>query len=332
MTLHLRSATDSDIRVFAAWRYDAPHDVYDISMSASDAITYFSDPDVHCNTLLDGTDVVGFCTFGNDARVPGGNYDEAGLDIGLGIDPARTGLGEGHRFVAAVVGHAAAAFGPRQLRVTIAVGNVRATRVWSGAGFTEISRFTTPRVLMGSNEFAVLALDEPAKNDPQPPADVSGTAKSPGPLIEAFWSEFVAATGIDGPYEAWAFGDASLDDMATELALLVRDGPKRATAGLAAEYEAENESVPMVGDLSLILDGQGEPVCVIRTTQVEVRRFGDVDEAFAWDEGEGERTLAWWRRAHVRFFERFGNRVDEDTAMVLERFELLWPVPKSPAG
>ena len=142
----------------------------------------------------------------------------------------------------------------------------------------------------------------------------------------------LVATGIDGPYEAWAFGDESVPDMATELALLVRDGPKRATAGLAAEYEEENESLPMVGDLSLILDGQGGPVCVIRTTQVEVRRFGDVDDAFAWDEGEGDRTLAWWRRAHVRFFEQFDNRVDDDTPMVLERFELLWPTVDEPVG
>jgi uncharacterized protein YhfF len=144
-------------------------------------------------------------------------------------------------------------------------------------------------------------------------------------MIEDFWAEFVAATGIDGPYEAWAFGDESLSDLATELALLVRDGPKRATAGLAAEYEAENEPLPKTGDLSVILDGRGAPICVIRTTRVETRRLGDVDEAFAWDEGEGDRTLAWWRRAHALFFEQLGVRVDEDTLMVLERFELLWP-------
>ena len=151
-------------------------------------------------------------------------------------------------------------------------------------------------------------------------------------MIETFWAEFVAATGIDGPYEAWAFGDESLGDLATELALLVRDGPKRATAGLAAEYEAENDSLPKPGDLSVILDGQGEPVCVIRTTLVETRGFGDVDEAFAWDEGEGDRTLAWWRRAHVWFFEQFDIVVDEDTPMVLERFELLWPDPDESTG
>ncbi len=75
----------------------------------------------------------------------------------------------------------------------------------------------------------------------------------------------------------------------------------------------------------MILDGEGSPVCVIRTTKVEIREFGDVDEAFAWDEGEGDRTLEWWRRAHHRFFERQGTHVDDDTLMVLEHFELLWP-------
>jgi uncharacterized protein YhfF len=146
-------------------------------------------------------------------------------------------------------------------------------------------------------------------------------------MIEAFWGAFVEATGVDGPYEAWAFGDPSLPEFATELALLVRDGPKRATAGLASDYEDENEKLPEIGDLSVVLDGDGAPVCVIRTIGVETRRFGDVDEAFAWDEGEGDRTLEWWRRAHRRFFERQGTHIDDNTLMVLENFELLWPTP-----
>lgn len=148
-------------------------------------------------------------------------------------------------------------------------------------------------------------------------------------MIEEFWTSFTEATGIDGPYEAWAFGHSSLPDLATELALLVRDGPKRATAGLLSEYEEEADTTPMpkAGDLSVILDGEGSPVCVIRTTEVEVRRFGDVDEQFAWDEGEGDRTLAWWRRAHIWFFDQYGMSVYDETPMVLERFEMLWPIP-----
>ncbi len=147
-------------------------------------------------------------------------------------------------------------------------------------------------------------------------------------MVEEFWAGFIEATGIDGSYDAWAFGDPSVPDLATELALLVRDGPKRATASLLSEFEGgpDTTSMPRPGDLSVILNGEGSPVCVIRTTEVETRRFGDVDKQFAWDEGEGDRTLEWWRRAHIWIFEQRGMSIDDETPMVLERFELLWPI------
>lgn len=147
-------------------------------------------------------------------------------------------------------------------------------------------------------------------------------------MVEEFWVEFVSATGIDGQYSAWSFGDpVSMPDLSTKLALLVRDGPKRATAGLLSDYEdgTEATSMPKPGELSVILDGVENPICVIRTTEVEIRRFGEVDEEFAWDEGEGDRTLEWWRKAHIWFFSQRGTRIDDDTKMVLERFELLYP-------
>jgi molybdopterin-guanine dinucleotide biosynthesis protein A len=139
--------------------------------------------------------------------------------------------------------------------------------------------------------------------------------------VEAFWAEFVAETGIDGPHTAWAFGNDAAT--ATELGLLVRDGPKRATAGLRSQFEPD-EPLPVAGDLSVILDGAGLPLCVIRATGVEIRQFGEVDEEFAWTEGEGDRSLAYWRRAHIEFFASQGVEVTEADEVVLERFELLW--------
>jgi uncharacterized protein YhfF len=142
--------------------------------------------------------------------------------------------------------------------------------------------------------------------------------------VEAFWRRFVAATEIDGSHTAWGFG--SSPEMATDLGLLVRDGPKRATASLRSEYDAD-EPLPASGDLGVILDGDGRPLCVVRTASVEVRAFGDVDEEFAWTEGEGDRSLAYWREAHLRFFTAGGTRPEDDTEVVLERFDLLWPLP-----
>jgi GNAT superfamily N-acetyltransferase len=155
----VRPATDRDVREFVAWRYEPPYDVYTMAMDPSEAVEYFLGADIHCHTLVEGVEVVGFCTFGQDARVPGGDYTVDALDVGLGVKPTRTGSGDGHRFVAAVVDHAVAKFQPRRLRVTIAAGNGRALRVWSNAGFTEVSRFGTDRELMGSTDFAILTYE-----------------------------------------------------------------------------------------------------------------------------------------------------------------------------
>ena len=156
MTIKLRPATDGDVREFAAWRYEPPYDAYNITTDPTEAVEYFLGTDIHCHTLVDGAEIVGYCTFGRDAQVPGGDYTADALDLGLGVKPSRTGSGDGHRFVAAVVDHAIAVFSPRLIRVTIAAGNERARRVWSNAGFTEVSRFPTDRELLGSREFAIL--------------------------------------------------------------------------------------------------------------------------------------------------------------------------------
>ncbi len=145
------------------------------------------------------------------------------------------------------------------------------------------------------------------------------------PRVAEFWDAFTAATGVKARFTAWAFG--SDNDPATQTALgeLVLNGPKRATAGLLAEYEQEGEPLPAPGDYGVVLNGRGDPLCVIVTTAVEVRPFGEVDEEFAWTEGEGDRTLAWWKRAHEDFFAGIGVSIDDHSPMVLERFDLVWP-------
>lgn len=143
--------------------------------------------------------------------------------------------------------------------------------------------------------------------------------------IVEFWTRFLAETGRpDGPYQVGGFAEEH-PEIATQLAALVVAGTKRATTGLLAEYLAEGTPLPAVGDLWVVTDGTGAPVCVTRTTAVEGRRWADVDEAFAFEEGENDRTLAGWQRAHRWYFDSIGHPVDDDTMLVLERFEKLWP-------
>ena len=142
--------------------------------------------------------------------------------------------------------------------------------------------------------------------------------------VEAFWDQFATAGGVTADYDAWAFGDEKSPDLADELAWLVLHGPKRATTCLYEDAVADGE-MPVVGGYSVVLDGAGAPVCIIRTTDIDIVPFGEVDDAYAWDEGEGDRSLAFWRQAHIDFFAENGHAIDDDTLVVLERFELLWP-------
>ena len=154
--------------------------------------------------------------------------------------------------------------------------------------------------------------------------------------VQRMWQAYTQVTGSTDPLTgSFAFGDSP--DMADELADLVLHGPKRATAGLVLEYERDATPVARPGECSIVLDGRGEPVCVIRTTEVRIQPLNQVDAAFAWDEGEGDRTLAWWRAAHERYFRRqcegLGVEFRDDLPVVFERFELVWPLPEgSPAA
>jgi len=71
----------------------------------------------------------------------------------------------------------------------------------------------------------------------------------------------------------------------------------------------------------VVLDGVGVPVAVIETVELAQRRFDEVDEAFAFDEGEDDRTLASWRRAHQNYFGRQGTYA-ADMLLYCERFRL----------
>ena len=133
--------------------------------------------------------------------------------------------------------------------------------------------------------------------------------------------------------EAWAFGGSGLEDagLANELLALVLDGTKTATASALCEYEVEGEPVPKVGDMSIILDGVGQPRAVIRTTKVEVLPFNQVTADHAFLEGEGDRTLESWRREHEHFwrtdFAAQGNglQFSETMDVVCENFRVIYP-------
>jgi uncharacterized protein YhfF len=116
---------------------------------------------------------------------------------------------------------------------------------------------------------------------------------------------------------AWAFGDSPA--MADELAALVLCGIKTATCSAFSSY-ADDEPLPQIGQYSIILNGEGHPVCVIRTTALQLVRFNEMTPALAAMEGEGDLSLAYWQQGHREFFTREGS-FDEQMELVVEIFE-----------
>ena len=148
---------------------------------------------------------------------------------------------------------------------------------------------------------------------------------------QALWDEFVATgTGdalaaAEATYSRWSFGDSP--EMADRLLALVVAGVKRATCGSLDAYRARGEALPVLGEYSVVCDGAGEARCVIQTTSVRVVAFEDVDEAFAAEEGEGDRSLSSWRRGHMAYFERelarLGLVASPQMPLVCEHFRVL---------
>jgi histidinol-phosphate aminotransferase len=122
---------------------------------------------------------------------------------------------------------------------------------------------------------------------------------------------------------AWSFGATA--EQADELLALVLGGSKTGTASSAWDYAAEGEPLPVVGELSVILDGAAEPRAVVQTVAVAVVPFNEVDESHAFAEGEGDRSLAHWRRVHENFWREHSARgFAPDMPVVCERFELIY--------
>ena len=141
---------------------------------------------------------------------------------------------------------------------------------------------------------------------------------------QEMWAIFSSENSIQADYEAWAFGD----DPDT-LADLANRGIKTATASLHLWYELENEELPKAGEFSVILDCREQAVCVIRSAKVYVAKFCEISAEHAFREGEGDRSLSYWRNVHERFFSEelksIGKTFDPSMNIVCEEFVRVYP-------
>jgi uncharacterized protein YhfF len=144
-----------------------------------------------------------------------------------------------------------------------------------------------------------------------------------------YWKKFAKEQDVDPtPRFTGAFRFAGPESTADELAEIVVAGRKRASASLLWAYESEGERIPRTGDLSIVTDFQGNEVCVIQTLQVDIVPFLSVTAEFADLEGEGDRSLLYWQKTHMAFFEleckRIGRSPSLEMPVICECFEVVY--------
>jgi uncharacterized protein YhfF len=155
----------------------------------------------------------------------------------------------------------------------------------------------------------------------------------PLPSVEEI-SPRLQALGIripSGKVTVGSFGDS--EALSEELLALMRAGRKRGGASLLWAHEFEQQAIPEVGDIEIVVNHRNEPVLVTRIVKVQVLPFNQVGADFAAREGEGDSSLTYWREAHWAYFgrecQRIGRTATETMPVVCASFEVLNVVPES---
>lgn len=140
---HFTPITEAEARAVLGWEYPAIGTLYqpdpstferDLEALLAPVYNYYAVRD-------EAGELAGFCCYGLDAQVPGGDYSLPAVDIGLGMHPARIGQGRSHGFLAAILAWGRELFAPDFFRATVADINVRSQGLFARAGFLIVQRF-----------------------------------------------------------------------------------------------------------------------------------------------------------------------------------------------
>ena len=141
--LSFRPMDRANARAIIRWRYEAPYDIYNLNaIDIENAVhDYVLPENAYYSVHNRNKKLVGYCCFGREARVPGGDYRADALDVGLGLHPDLTGRGHGRKFVRAILEFARMTYHPGAFRMTVAAWNARAIRLYAHLGFHRIQEF-----------------------------------------------------------------------------------------------------------------------------------------------------------------------------------------------
>jgi len=147
--------------------------------------------------------------------------------------------------------------------------------------------------------------------------------------MTVYWEEFQKNNREYMSFEqppSFFFCDNKKD--ADECADLVVQKIKQATSPSVWWFKKNNEAFPKIGDIAIVTNWDGEPKAIIRTRKVEIVKFKDITPEYAKIEGEGDKTLEYWRKVHWDYYKNemkeFNEFPNENMEIVCEYFETIW--------
>lgn len=154
------------------------------------------------------------------------------------------------------------------------------------------------------------------------------------PREQEYWHRYLRSvpTGLRPARPRVRAGTAGSHEITDDLIALYLNGRKTAGSSLVADFTSSGDPLPEVGDFWICLDSGGEPRCILRTIRTELRSFSDVPVSVALAEGEGDGSLAHWRRVHSEAYKpnlsKWGIRRIEDAAVITEFFTVVFQGPR----
>lgn len=140
------------------------------------------------------------------------------------------------------------------------------------------------------------------------------------PSVKSYWKNFLGTRPDlkNHPFDAWSFGgNADL------LLSLVLEGKKTATSSLLSVYQDGSVPMPKPDSYSIILNSFGEPKCVVHLIETKIKKFCEMDAEHAFEEGEGDRSLEYWRKVHLEFFSAYPD-FNQNSEILCEKFKVVF--------
>lgn len=140
------------------------------------------------------------------------------------------------------------------------------------------------------------------------------------------WGDFLSAHlefAFEHTPKVYRFSDNETD--ANHSVSLVMSGIKKATSHSLLGLQLQKKELPKRGDFTVLTDWDGKAKCIVRTTSVRMIPYFSINENHSKIEGDGDGSLADWKKSHWEYFLRelgaFDRKPNESMIVVFEYFE-----------